>query len=199
MQIRDPKTGKLFYQKRLQRFEEGRMPRELTFSCFRGYKFFAKDRTCQWFIDSLEELRQTWPIDLWAYCIMPEHVHLILAPRASNLPIGKIFGRCKERVARQAIQWLSENQPKWIHRITVIEGDVTRRRFWQPGGGYDRNVEEVATLQKMIDYIHMNPVRRGLVLKPTDWRWSSAAWYAGQTDVPLLMDKTLPMQYLLGC
>jgi putative transposase len=42
-------------------------------------------------------------------------------------------------------------------------------RFWQRGGGYDRNITELATLLSMIDYIHHNPARRGLVKPPTDW------------------------------
>ena len=47
-------------------------------------------------------------------------------------------------------------------------------RFWQRGGGYDRNVFEPATVLQMIEYVHNNPVRRGLVEKATDWIWSCA-------------------------
>ncbi len=68
-------------------------------------------------------------------------------------------------------------------------------RFWQRGGGYDRNVIEPATLEMMIEYSHNNPVRRGLVEKPTDWIWSSARFYSGDRRVPLLMD---PLPFLLG-
>jgi len=60
--------------------------------------------------------------------------------------------------------------------------------FWQRDGGYDRNIQEPATLRKMIDYVHNNPVRRGLVDQPTDWPWSSAWFYAGEKDVTLVMD-----------
>ena len=44
----------------------------------------------------------------------------------------------------------------------------------------------------MIDYIHLNPVRRGLVERPEDWKWSSFPWYAGVRPVPLEIDPTLP-------
>jgi len=40
----------------------------------------------------------------------------------------------------------------------------------------------------MIDYIHQNPVRRGLVRQATDWPWSSARFYAGFPDAALSMD-----------
>ena len=41
----------------------------------------------------------------------------------------------------------------------------------------------------MIDYIHTNPVRRGLVARVEDWEWSSARWYAGLRPVKLQMDE----------
>ena len=66
------------------------------------------------------------------------------------------------------------------------------RRFWQAGGGYDRNIIDEKTAWKVIDYIHLNPVRRGLVERPEDWEWSSARWYAGLRPVPLEIDPTLP-------
>ena len=40
----------------------------------------------------------------------------------------------------------------------------------------------------MIEYLHANPVRRGLVAKVENWEWSSARWYAGMRPVPIEMD-----------
>ena len=97
----------------------------------------------------------------------------------------------KEPVARQAIRHLKSNAPEWLARITVREGARLRRRFWQPGGGYDRNITSIEALRAMIDYIHANPVRRGLVARPEEWEWSSARWYAGLRPVRLEMDETV--------
>jgi putative transposase len=44
-----------------------------------------------------------------------------------------------------------------------------RHRFWQPGGGYDRNITTTEILRAMIEYLHAKPVRRGLVAKAEDW------------------------------
>ena len=83
-------------------------------------------------------------------------------------------------------------------KLSVKRDDgTTEYRFWQAGGGYDRNVVEQDTLRTMIDYIHSNPVRRGLVDRPEDWTWSSARWYAGLHPVVLEMDRTLPRLYEL--
>ncbi len=98
-------------------------------------------------------------------------------------------------MARRAIGYLQENAPHWLARITVREGDLLRRRFWQPGGGYDRNSVEVATVHQMIEYIHANPVRRGLVARAEDWEWSSARWYAGMRPVRIEMDGSVPRRH----
>ena len=51
------------------------------------------------------------------------------------------------------------------------------RRFWQSGGGYDRNVFKDETFVHTLEYMHENPLRKGLVRKPSDWKWSSARFY----------------------
>ena len=64
----------------------------------------------------------------------------------------------------------------------TLANEITRQRdkhverlFWQYGGGYDRNITGGKTLLRMIDYLHNNPVRRGLIERAIDWKWSSAA------------------------
>ena len=47
----------------------------------------------------------------------------------------------------------------------------------------------------MIEYLHMNPVRRGLVERASDWRWSSAAWYAGAAHCGLIPDP-IPQEWI---
>ncbi len=43
--------------------------------------------------------------------------------------------------------------------------------------GYDRNLTSKETILAAIEYIHLNPFRRGLAARPVDWKWSSARWY----------------------
>lgn len=195
MRIYDAKTGKSYFRKLRKRFDEPGDARELTFSCYKRFPFLSRDRTRQWFIDAMIDARQKFSIDVWAYVMMPEHVHLLIYPRDPAIKIGYVAGSIKEAVARQAINFMEINAPEWLPRITVREGKRTRRRFWQPGGGYDRNATSVETVQKMIDYIHMNPVRRGLVERPEDWLWSSAQWYAGVRPVPIEIDATIPITH----
>ena len=195
MEIQDPRTGQTFVRKLRKRDDDG-SPRELTFTCFRRLPLLSKDRTRLWFVEVLNAARRNWPIDLWAWVLMPEHVHLLVSPRDSKMKIGRFAGEVKREVARQAVAWLEANSPEFLEKLTVVEGNRIRRRFWQPGGGYDRNVYGIEALSAMIEYIHMNPVRRGLVQRPEDWEWSSAQWYAGLRPACLTMDETLPMLYV---
>jgi putative transposase len=68
-------------------------------------------------------------------------------------------------------------------------------RFWQPGGGFDRNIFSLRELHEKIGYIHKNPVRRKLVAQPVDWLWSSyRAWTTGQGESLPIDRGTLPPQ-----
>lgn len=61
-------------------------------------------------------------------------------------------------------------------------------RYWQKGGGHDRNVRDEEELWEKVRYIHRNPVKRGLVREPWEWKWSSARWYAGEREGEIPID-----------
>ena len=108
--------------------------------------------------------------------------------------MSRFLQAVKEPVAHQAIRYLERQAPQWLDKIAVREGPRRRRRFWQPGGGYDRNITSTAALRAMIDYLHANPVRRWLVSRAEDWEWSSARWYAGWRPVKLEMDASILLE-----
>ncbi|MEN6450551.1 MAG: transposase [Thermoguttaceae bacterium] len=169
MRTFDRKTGKPVFRKTRHRFDEPGNVHELTFSCYRGYQFLGRDRTRLWLLEELESARRRRLFELWAYVLMPEHVHLLIRLCDPASDVGHVFGDIKEAVARRAITYLETNSPHWLSRITVREGQRIRRRFWQPGGGYDRNVVELSTVHQMVEYLHANPVRRGLATSPNEW------------------------------
>jgi putative transposase len=188
MQVIDPGTGRSYSEKRRVRYNEPGQPRELTFSCYRFCAFLGRDRTRQWLCEALDKARARLGIQLWAYVIMPEHVHVLVHPGEVPERVSEFLQAVKEPVGRKAIAYLKRHAPAWVERVTVREGRRLRHRFWQPGGGYDRNITDIETLRAMIEYIHANPVRRGLVTRAEDWEWSSARWFAGVRPVKLEMD-----------
>jgi putative transposase len=120
---------------------------------------------------------------------MPEHLHALLLPRRADYEMRKILASLKVPVARAAKRHLTGiGQTEWLERLTVREGRKTVIRFWQPSGGFDHNVFKEEIVSAIVEYIHANPVRRGLVAKATDWEWSSARFWEGWKEVPLVMD-----------
>jgi putative transposase len=174
MRILHPQTGTSYVEKRRVRYNEPGEPRELTFSCYRHYAFLGRDRTREWFGAALEEAGTQFAFQLWAYVVMPERVHVLVYPGDVPERMSDFLQAVKEPVARKAIRHLKENAPEWLARGSVGEGRHLRHRFRQPGGGYDRNITSTETLRAVIDYVHANPVRRGLVARADDWEWSSA-------------------------
>jgi putative transposase len=178
--------------KTCKRWNEPGHAHELTFSCFDGLPSLSHDRTRRWFVKAVDRARSRHAFDVWAYVIMPEHVHLLVRPRLREYDISTWLKAIKWPVAIQSKRYLERNAPEWLSKVTdVSRGGRSYVRFWQRGGGYDRNVANDRALGAMIEYIHANPVRRGLVSEPDQWEWSSAWWYMGQRDVPLLMDDTI--------
>ncbi len=165
---------------------------ELTCTCYKRFKFLQAERTCEWLDAAIEAARVEQNFAVRAYVFMPEHVHLIVYPRTPDYDIGDIKQAIKSPVGRKAITFLSAKAPEWLPRVTRQRGNKTERLFWMSGGGFDRNVIKPDTLMNMIDYIHLNPVRRGLVDNAEDWKWSSAAWFLGVSDSPIVPDQIPP-------
>ncbi|MBT4867484.1 MAG: hypothetical protein HON53_20460 [Planctomycetaceae bacterium] len=165
---------------------------ELTFTCYRGFRFLTRDRSRRWLANAIAAARETWRFDLWAYVIMPEHVHMVVHPREAEYDISAIRKAIKAPVGSAAIAWLETNAPEWLPRVTRQRGGRTERIFWQSGGGYDRNIIEPDTLMSMIDYMHANPLRRGLVERAPEREWSSASFLLDGGESPIPVDRIPP-------
>lgn len=89
---------------------------------------------------------------------MPEHVHLLISERTECTP-SLVLKELKQSVSRK------------LRRQNADE-----RRFWEPRF-YDFNVHSAGKRQGKLDYMHLNPVKRGLAKHPRDWKWSSFLSY----------------------
>lgn len=177
------------HRKTRQTWNEPGHAHELTFSCYKRRPLLSKDRTRNWFMEALDAARRRWNFSVWAYVIMPEHVHLLVWPCDPGYDVSMILKAIKQPVARNAVAYLREHAAAWLERLKVVRpSGRTEYRFWQQGGGYDRNIIRENAAWQAIEYIHLNPVRRGLVQRPTDWLWSSARAYAGITAVLFEID-----------
>jgi putative transposase len=183
------------HRKRVRRCNEPGEAHFQTFSCYRRLPLLTKDRTREWVVEAIDKARTKHEFDLWAWVIMPEHVHVLVFPRRPVYRMEDIEWSIKQPVGVKAIRWLRQNSPAFLERLTVRNKSRTYRRFWQAGPGFDENVTEPDDLADIIDYIHNNPVKRGLVKRPEDWTWSSARDWLGLSGSPVSVDRTLPMVY----
>ncbi|HET7213822.1 MAG TPA: transposase [Terriglobia bacterium] len=161
------------------------IPGELQFitsSIYRRTPVFSSERCCRFFVDALIEVRKSTGFLLVGWVIMPEHFHLLLKPQSADAT-SRIMQCLKSRVATGILRHLRENQDRSWCRKTLARlalpptvHDESHYRVWQrrfyPYGIYS----EKKQLEKL-DYIHNNPVTRGLVGSPGDWLWSSWRFY----------------------
>ena len=175
------------FTKRCQRHNIAGHAHELTFSCYRNRNFLLKERTCRYLIDAIITAKRNHNFDLWAYVFMPNHVHLLICPQTPDYSISKILLAIKQPAARKAIAYLKQHNPDGLKHLAT--GQQHRPyRFWQKGGGYDRNITSVDTIIHAVRYIHNNPVRKELVSSPQEWLFSSAKDWSKQGTGPLPID-----------
>jgi putative transposase len=178
-------------RKRVKHFEDRKCVHELTFSCYRRLPLLTNAKRLQMLSEAVSRACDRHNFDLLAFVWMPEHVHLLALPRTIESSVSALLNAIKRPFSYRVKQSLIEQDKPLLEKLTVRQRPgVTTFRFWQEGGGYDRNLWTSAAIQSAIDYIHMNPVRRGLCEKPCEWRWSSARFF---DDPSMEVDEALPV------
>jgi len=183
--------------KMCRRYNEAGHAHALTFCCYRRQKFLAKEHGCQWLAEAIELARTKHGFDLWAYVFMPEHVHIVLCPRDQPYDVSKMLATIKQSVTRKALALVRKQAPTFLHRMLDEQPNGRKHyRFWQRGGGFDRNLWSDKAIAGEIDYLHANPVRRGLCNRPEEWMWSSAADYSQLRRGPIALNlDSLPRMF----
>jgi REP-associated tyrosine transposase len=162
----------------VRRYDSVGQARFLTFSCYRRAGLLSDPLTRDAFVEHLEAQRVRLGFDVIAWVVMPEHVHAVVVPRDGEL--GPVLRGVKQGFGRKMIRRWRDRDHSVLEKLTDSDGIV---RFWQRGGGYDRNVRDLDELREKVNYIHQNPEKRGLVERSEDWVWSSARDYLGESGV----------------
>ncbi len=153
----------------------------LTFSCYRRLPLLGTVRARNVFVRALSAIRERYRFLLAGYVVMPEHVHLLISegPKCTPSLVLKVL---KQRVSRD-LRKRKNRLPAGQMRLGFKEGEAGLPRFWQPRF-YDFNVYSAKKIREKLEYMHANPVKRGLVEKPGEWAWSSFASYEkGETGL----------------
>jgi putative transposase len=133
------------------------------------------------FVDALAKIRKRYQFRLVGYVVMPEHVHLLISEPPGVTP-SKVLKVLKQRVSRD-LRRMRCRVPAGQLRLSFMKDGGGPPRFWQPRF-YDFNVYSAKKRREKLDYMHANPVKRGLVGNPSAWIWSIFSFYAkGETGL----------------
>ena len=139
------------------------IPHHITQRGNRRQTVFFNSGDYQYYIDLLSHYCGLWNVEIWAYCLMPNHVHLIAVP-IEKAALGRAIGETHRRYTR-AINF----RENW------------RGYLWQ--GRYASFPMDEHYLHRAVRYVELNPVKAKLVDAPEKWKWSSApAHLMGTSD-----------------
>lgn len=108
-------------------------------------------------VESALHYRYGKEFDLYAFCIMPNHLHIVFRPLEQNsepIPLERIMHSLKRYTAREANKTLAR-----------------QGSFWQ-AENYDHVIRNLEEMEKVILYVVYNPVKAGLVKDWEDWQWT---------------------------
>ena len=143
----------------------------ITCSCYRRLPFLKSGKARDRFLSILEQTRQRYRFVVVGYVVMPEHIHLLLTEPEVGNP-STVMQVVKQRSAKALLPKRRRRNP----RQGELFGEEPRRSFWQ-ARFYDFNVWTTKKRVEKVRYMHRNPVKRGLVEAPEQWRWSSFRFY----------------------
>ena len=129
----------------------------------RRERTFFEDGDYALYLDLLADAAERYGVEIWSYCLMPNHVHIIAVPRDTD-GLSQTF----RRVHRHYTGYVNARM-----RVTG--------HLWQ--GRFSSVAMDEQHLHASLRYVALNPVRARLVARAEDWRWSSVrAHYGGQDD-----------------
>ncbi len=176
------------HRKRIRHFNHLGHAHLLTFSCVRRLPLLVKDTWCTLLSDALNRARDRHAFNLIAFVYMPEHVHLLVYPKTKKCTVERILYSIKKPFSDRVKRSMRDSGDSLLNTLTIQErpGKISFR-FWQEGPGHDRNLVSQEQCIRAAEYIHNNPIRRGLCRSPEEWKWSSWCFYHR------------PQEYDLGC
>jgi len=160
----------------------------VTFTIVDWVDVFTRPAYKQLIIDSLAYCQQHKGLELYAYCLMTNHLHLLASAQKPAI-LSDIIRDFKKHTNKQIIQLMqteNESRKDWILYRFQYHAKYNNRiqdyKVWQDGY-HGIACDRTDILIQKLNYIHHNPVTAGIVLEPDHYIYSSAANYAGEKGV----------------
>ncbi len=145
----------------------------ITCSCYHRWPLLRTARSRNCFVRVLAEVHARYGFKLVGYVVMPEHFHLLISEPATGTP-------------STVMQVLKQITSRRMRRRRPARDNPAQMRLWKDDNGLPRfwqrrfcdfNVWSEKKKAEKLNYMHMNPVKRGLTAHPKDWAWSSYGFY----------------------
>ncbi len=158
----------------------------VSFAVAKWIDVFSRNEYKDLLIKSLEFCQREKGMEIYAWCIMNNHMHLVFRSVKGQKP-ELLLGDFKRFTSKAIVKAIMENpvqsRKEWMlvcfKRAGAESSNVKGYQFWQHNNQPIELWSHKVTLQK-INYVHNNPVKGGLVNNPQDYDYSSARDYAGE-------------------
>jgi len=162
-------------------------PHFLTFQVVQWADIFTRKIYRDIVIDSFKYCRDFKGLEIYAYVIMSNHIHLLARSDKEDLS-GTIrdFKRHTSKLLLDAVQGKEESRREWLMMIFRYAAKKHSRNDKYQVWTHENHPEYIFSnkfIEQKLEYIHNNPVRAGLVERPEDYLYSSARCYAGLDSV----------------
>ena len=164
----------------------------LTFTVIGKIPVFINSKYCDVIIENFEFYRRKRGLQTFSYVIMDNHVHVIMSHYED---ISKVVQDFKKYTAKLMLQLLQTDSRYWIKSLMKFSKKPYKTKsiyqFWEEGS-HPELIQNQKMFNQKIEYIHNNPIKRGLVWEDRDWYYSSARNLYGLKnpfDINVLSDK----------
>jgi putative transposase len=154
---------------------------------------FATDKYFSIIVKSLRYCQIHKGLNIVAYVIMPEHIHMVTSnPEEGSLSdIMRDFKRFTSNEITRKLERDNKASLLDVLQKSAVKGKGnTEYKVWQDGF-HPEAIHSETFLRQKVEYIHYNPVRRGLVSTPEEWRYSSARNYLSNDETIIKVDMFL--------
>jgi REP element-mobilizing transposase RayT len=156
----------------------------VTFSDIRWIDVFTRRQYKDILVDSINYCIINKGLELYAWVIMSNHIHMIISTK--NKPLPDILRDMKRHTSKTLVKAITENMQEsrrdWLLWFFEREGNANpnneQYQFWQQGN-HPIELWSNSVIDQKMDYIHTNPVKAGWVDEPAHYLYSSARDYAG--------------------
>ena len=167
----------------LQRWHGGGDLHFITCSCYGRQPLLRTARRRDLFLQVLEQVRRRYQWVVIGYVVMPEHIHLLVS-EPQERPLSTAMQALKLGFVRRVLA--EQRRHRRSGQADLFEHSA--QHIWQ-ARYYDFNVCTARKRVEKLRYMHRNPVKRGLVEAPEQWRWSSFRAYAYQETGPVRVNE----------